>query len=122
MPATDRRSATEYSGRLARWCVGLFVTSALVALAAPAGATDWTGSISNDWWDGANWSTGTPPDSAVTANIDTTSPNAAVLSGSSASVGELSVGVSATGAVTVSNTSLFRTTSILAAVSARQEY
>jgi T5SS/PEP-CTERM-associated repeat protein len=79
---------------------------ALVGAAPSALATDWTGAVSNDWANGANWSGGTPT-SGDDAVLDVTSPNAPNIAGGiTANTAQLFIGQSATGALTVLNGSL----------------
>ncbi|WP_186398116.1 autotransporter domain-containing protein [Stappia sp. P2PMeth1] len=49
----------------------LLASCALPMLAGAAGAADWTGATSVDWFVGSNWSTGTVPMAADVATIDT---------------------------------------------------
>jgi Spy/CpxP family protein refolding chaperone len=62
------------------WCTALFNSTALVGLSAlagallfagvfasPAQAQNWTGEVSDDWFDGRNWDNGAPPPSALDA-------------------------------------------------------
>src|SRR5687768_421488 len=45
-----------------RWTTLALTTTALVGLAIPTGAAaqEWTGAVSPDWFDPANWTTGVP--------------------------------------------------------------
>ena len=64
----------------------------------------WTGGSSTDWFDTRNWSTGVIPDTADLAEIDTTSPNATVIStDGSAEVDALIIGNSDDGSLTIEN-------------------
>ncbi len=67
----------------------------------------WTGSSSTDWFTGTNWSTGDVPASSDFAEIDTTDPNATVISDSStngtAEVDLIIVGDSNTGSLIIEN-------------------
>ena len=82
------------------------LTSALWA-AGPAAATDWTGAVSSDWTNGANWSGGVAPIWGP-VDIDTTSPHAPVLGGGVfPGLGTLTVGVTGKGALTVNNGQLW---------------
>lgn len=79
-----------------------------VALSAPAEAAtidSWNGTTSSDWYATTNWSLGVLPSlSTDYTYIDTTAPNATVMSGGgSTSINSISVGVSATGMLTITN-------------------
>ncbi|MHB0766844.1 autotransporter family protein [Bradyrhizobium sp. 5.13L] len=52
-----------------------------------ASAQSWTGTTSNDWTIGSNWSGGAVPIAGNVVNINTTSPNPTVLGASGAAVG-----------------------------------
>ncbi|MGM4892603.1 autotransporter family protein [Tardiphaga sp. 839_C3_N1_4] len=72
--------------------------TALTALSAgSAAAQTWTGTTSNDWTVGTNWSGGTTPIAGSSVNINTTSPNPTILG-----VGGPAVGT--TGQIFVGNT------------------
>ncbi len=88
----------------------LFTSTALALIGAvsPVCAADWTGAVSRDWTNGANWSGGTPPGAFENVNIDRSTPNAAVLSnGAYATPFQLHVGISGVGALTVNNGSVY---------------
>jgi outer membrane autotransporter protein len=74
-----------------------------VALSAPAAATDWTGATSTDWFTAGNWDTGVVPTSSNDALINTTAPNPTVVNGANAVAKGVSVGVTGTGMLTISN-------------------
>jgi fibronectin-binding autotransporter adhesin len=80
--------------------------TALTALSAgSAAAQSWTGTTSNDWMVGTNWSGSAVP-IAGSVNIDTTSPNPTVLgvAGPAAgTTGNISVGNGLTGSLTIQN-------------------
>jgi len=59
----------------------------------PALATDWTGSTSNDWFTGANWSAGVPA-SASDVTIHTVTPNPTVIGTAGAQAKNVFVGLS----------------------------
>lgn len=62
--------------------------AALIALStASASAQSWTGTTSNDWTVGSNWSGGVVPIAGNGVNINTTSPNPTVLGIGGAAVG-----------------------------------
>ena len=80
---------------------------ALIGTASPTFASDWTGAVSSEWFDGANWSGGTPPTSADDTIVDVSSPNApSIAGGITASTAQLFIGQSGKGVVTVSNGSI----------------
>src|SRR5690606_39641052 len=94
---------------------GLHFTTALagvgVALLATAGTTtrpasaqtlDWTGAVSEDWFDSGNW-TGGFPNLADDVVIDTVTPNpAAMVSAGLAEASSLVIGDSGSGILTLS--------------------
>lgn len=83
----------------------LLASAGLAALGAgsPGLATDWTGNVSRDWSNAANWSGGTIP-SGVNAVVDVTSPNAPrIAAGVFAYTPQLFIGQSATGVLTISD-------------------
>ncbi|QWG13574.1 autotransporter outer membrane beta-barrel domain-containing protein [Bradyrhizobium sediminis] len=74
-----------------------------VALSAPAAATDWTGATSTDWFTAGNWDTGVVPTSGNDALINTTAPNPTAVNGANAVAKVVSVGVTGSGMLTISN-------------------
>ncbi|MFZ2154973.1 MAG: hypothetical protein WAV72_02460 [Bradyrhizobium sp.] len=74
-----------------------------VALSVPAAATDWTGAASTDWFTAGNWNTGVVPTSSNDALINTTAPNPTAVNGANAVAKGVSVGVTGTGMLTISN-------------------
>ena len=57
---------------------------------------DWTGAVSSDWYDAANWS-GAVPSSGETASIDSTTPLTwPIIDGGTADTGQLQIGYTAT--------------------------
>ncbi|MBR0783453.1 autotransporter outer membrane beta-barrel domain-containing protein [Bradyrhizobium iriomotense] len=83
----------------------LLATTSMAALGlalatTPSFASDWTGATSTDWFDGTNWSAGVPS-SGVDAKIDTTTPNATVISTAGANAPGVFVGYSGTGTGTL---------------------
>ncbi|CAN7543071.1 autotransporter outer membrane beta-barrel domain-containing protein [Devosia sp. LjRoot16] len=76
--------------------VGLAALALAALWAGPAAAQSWTGTTSDDWTVGSNWSGGTVP-VAGTVNIDPTSPSPTVLGKNGPAVGT-------TGSLTVGNT------------------
>ena len=89
--------------------LGLLVYSILLSLCAvsPVLSQTWTGDTSSDWFDATNWSTGAVPTDSDFIYIDTTSPNATVISdqttNGSAEAKDLIVGNSSTGSLTIEN-------------------
>lgn len=61
-------------------------------LALPAQAQNWTGAVSDDWFDGGNWDNGQPPPSAFDAVLNTVTPNPTLIDGGDASVRNLTLG------------------------------
>lgn len=76
--------------------VGLAALALAALSAGPAAAQNWTGTTSDDWTVGSNWSGGTVP-VAGAVNIDPTSPSPTVLGKNGPAVGT-------TGQLTVGNT------------------
>src|SRR5690606_25701610 len=77
--------------------------TAMLLLSGPLPAlaqTAWTGAVSNDWYDPANWTGGTP-DADLNVNIDTFMPNPAVISGGNAFTSWLLVGQFAQGELAI---------------------
>lgn len=105
-------------GRRPRLHSLLLATTAFVSFAPvlPAGAADWTGANSTDWFDDGNWNPFAPT-IGTTANINTTAP-APSIAGLGAIADELNVGFTGTGALTIlgggslltTNTYIARTT------------
>ncbi|HVI57823.1 MAG TPA: autotransporter domain-containing protein [Luteimonas sp.] len=82
----------------------LLLTAALL-LAGPLPAfaqSGWTGAVSSDWYDAGNWTAGVP-DAADNVNIDTLTPNPAVISGGNAFASWLLVGQLSQGQLTINN-------------------
>jgi outer membrane autotransporter protein len=79
------------------------VTLVCVALPAPAMAVDWTGTTSTDWYTPGNWDLGTVPTSVQSVVINTTGPNATLISGGTAAAGTTNIGLNNTGMLTISN-------------------
>lgn len=83
--------------------------AALIALTpGSASAQNWTGTTSNDWTVGSNWSGGVVPIAGNVVSINTTSPNPTVLGAGGAAAGatgSISVGVTAgpSGSLTIQN-------------------
>jgi T5SS/PEP-CTERM-associated repeat protein len=67
-----------------------------------AQANDWTGGVSNDWFNAGNWSPNAVPTAAEDATIDTTTSNPVTISGAAASSLAVTVGDTATGALQIS--------------------
>ncbi|MDQ8698471.1 autotransporter domain-containing protein [Hyphomicrobium sp. LHD-15] len=86
----------------------LLASAGLAALGvgSPGLATDWTGNVSSDWSNAANWSGGAPG-SSVNAVIDATSPNAPRIVGGIHETPQLVIGQSSTGALTISDGTLW---------------
>ncbi|SEI09009.1 fibronectin-binding autotransporter adhesin [Tardiphaga sp. OK245] len=108
-PDRTRRSAPDSHGtRLLRLLLASASVAALTAISAgSAAAQSWTGTTSNDWMVGTNWSGSAVP-IAGSVTIDTTSPNPTVLgvAGPAAgTTGNISVGVNtgSTGSLTIQN-------------------
>jgi outer membrane autotransporter protein len=84
--------------KLARWLTLALTTTALVGIAVPtaAMATEWTGAVSADWSDPANWTAGVPT-SADQAGINTIAPNSPVIAAAGAQAQTTVVGGTAEG-------------------------
>jgi fibronectin-binding autotransporter adhesin len=79
------------------------MAAALLATASSSRAqTDWTGTVSSDWFTAGNWNAGVPT-SATSANIDSATPNATVVGAAGATVQNLAVGSVGTGILTIQN-------------------
>ncbi|SFM17274.1 outer membrane autotransporter barrel domain-containing protein [Bradyrhizobium sp. NFR13] len=74
-----------------------------IALPAPAVAIDWTGTTSTDWYTPGNWDLATVPTSVQSVVINTTGPNATLISGGTAVAGTTNIGLNNTGMLTISN-------------------
>jgi T5SS/PEP-CTERM-associated repeat protein len=90
--------------------VALMASTALLSSAVTAQAQQaWTAATSNNWFTGSNWSTNSAPGNGDQPTIDTTTPNPAVVDGgaaggpATASLGQVVVGNSGTGTLTVQN-------------------
>ena len=64
--------------------------------------TNWTGAVSNDWFNAGNWNAGVPT-AATSANIDTVTPNSTEVRGAGATALNLAVGQSGTGMLAIQN-------------------
>ena len=64
--------------------------------------TVWDGSDSTNWFNDGNWSAGAPT-AGVSATIDATMPNSAVISGGAATSGTIDVGALGTGTLLIEN-------------------
>ena len=99
-----RRGAT--SG--ARGCK--FASSRLLAAIALVAAstvsthaqTNWTGAVSNGWFNPGNWNAGVPT-AATSANINTMTPNSTEVRGAGAAALNLAVGQNGTGILVIQN-------------------
>ncbi|WP_420878666.1 autotransporter outer membrane beta-barrel domain-containing protein [Tardiphaga robiniae] len=120
-PERARLPAARKQTELLRLLLTSASAAALMALSAGAASAQtvgWTGTTSNDWTVGSNWSGGTVPIGTGTLNIVTTSPNATVLGVSGPAIGVTGILVlgSATagtfGNLTIQNGSTLTTSSI----------
>jgi len=64
--------------------------------------TNWTGAVSNGWFNPGNWDAGVPT-AATSANIDTVTPNSTEVRGAGATALNLTVGQSGTGMLVIQN-------------------
>lgn len=89
-------------GRHRRLLAVTALATGCLALSSFAQAADinWTGTTSNDWFDASNWDSGVPTSSQV-GSVDTTTPNAAVISGAAATAVAVRAGKSSTGTITI---------------------
>ena len=88
--------------RLGDRSAALLATTALfIASAVSAHANDWTGAASSNWFLGANWAPAFVPRQTDDAIINTVSPNSTVLASPGALVGNVFVGQTATGMLTI---------------------
>ena len=98
-------------GNGARRARQLLLTSASAAAiiavsSSAASAQTWTGATSNDWTVGSNWSGGVAPTAGSVTNINTNSPNSAVVGASGAATatsGTLFIGDVTSGTLTIQN-------------------
>ena len=87
-----------------------FVLSTLLATIALFAAstvsthaqTNWTGAVSNGWFNAGNWNAGVPT-AATSANIDTVTPNSTEVRGAGATALNLAVGQNGTGMLAIQN-------------------
>lgn len=92
-----------------RLLAGVSCAALALSLSLPAAAQNWTGATSTDWTDGANWDSGVVPTDLTLVNIDTTSPNPAVLGVNGAATGftdGLAIGRATAGQLTVQSGSV----------------
>ena len=92
--------------------LSLLLGTTCLSTVPAAAQTAWIGTVSNDWFAAANWGSSgapnaTPPDAGTAAQIDTTAPNATLLSGGAAAAKSLSIGTlpGQTGSLTVQGSS-----------------
>jgi hypothetical protein len=76
------------------------VVAALVAATSAHAQTNWTGTVSSDWFIAGNWNAGVPT-GATNANIDTVTPNPTVVAAPNATAQNLAVGQVGTGVLTI---------------------
>ena len=96
-----RRGATSGAG-----CK--FASSRLLAAIALVAAstvsthaqTNWTGAVSNGWFNPGNWNAGVP-NAATSANIDTVTPNSTEVRGAGATALNVAVGQNGTGMLVI---------------------
>ena len=75
-----------------------------LATVTPSRADEtWVGTTSNDWFDAHNWFLPLVPTSTDNVTIDTVNPNATVVGAAGAVANSLTVGVFATGTLTIQN-------------------
>ena len=82
----------------------LLTTTAIAALLAAASSShaqsNWTGLVSNGWFNSGNWIGGVPSQT-TDANIDTVTPNSTEIRGAGAQAQNLSVGSNGTGMLVI---------------------
>jgi T5SS/PEP-CTERM-associated repeat protein/autotransporter-associated beta strand protein len=98
-----RDSKYAWSGGLLT-LIALLPASSLLLSVSPAAAqdTDWIGAQDSNWLNPNNWTSGVPTGAGSRATIDTTTPGA-LLSGVAGITGELIVGGTGTGALSIQN-------------------
>ena len=64
--------------------------------------TNWTGAVSNGWFNAGNWNAGVPT-AATSANIDTVTPNSTEVRGAGATALNLTVGQNGIGMLAIPN-------------------
>ena len=72
----------------------------LAATSSTRAQTNWTGTLSDNWFTAGNWNAGVPT-AATSANIDTVSPNATVVATPGGTAVNLAVGQNGTGTLTI---------------------
>jgi outer membrane autotransporter protein len=84
---------------LAGGCVALVG----LALSTEAAATDWTGTVSTDWYTAGNWDLNALPTSADSVVVNATGINPTLINGGIASAATTTVGLNNDGLLTISN-------------------
>jgi T5SS/PEP-CTERM-associated repeat protein len=74
----------------------------LAATSSTRAQTNWTGTVSSDWFTALNWNAGVPT-AGTNANIDTVLPNPTVVAAPGGTALTLAVGQSGTGMLTIQN-------------------
>ena len=105
----SRRRAT--SGARDRKFVSSRLLAAITLFAAStvsthAQITNWTGTVSSDWFNAGNWTAGVPtnvPPPGTSVNIDTTTPNPTAITSAGATAFNVNVGQVGTGMLTIQN-------------------
>ncbi|NEI71715.1 autotransporter domain-containing protein [Rhizobium lusitanum] len=77
------------------------ISACLTSAAAVAASLSWTGGVDSNWNNAGNWSTASVPSSADSVIVDGGSPAPEIIAGTSASAGNLTVGLDGDGALTV---------------------
>ena len=87
-----------------KWTIGLAAAGLLALSGSAFGQLLWTGEVSEDWFDAANWSGGVPTATSNQVRINTTHPNPAAIDGAAAETGSsLSVGHTSVGVLSIVN-------------------
>jgi len=92
-----KRKAIQFSAS-----AGALIAIALLAPTETHAQTNWTGTISTDWFAAGNWNAGIPT-AATDANINTATPNATVVGAAGATALNLAVGATGTALLTIQN-------------------
>ena len=92
-----KRKAIQFSAS-----AGALIAISLLAPTETHAQTNWTGTISTDWFAAGNWNAGIPT-AATDANINTATPNATVVGAAGATALNLAVGATGTALLTIQN-------------------
>ena len=92
------RACSKFASSSLLAIIALFIASTVSTHAQ----TNWTGTVSNGWFNPGNWDAGVPT-AATSANIDTVTPNSTEVRGAGATALNLAVGQNGTGMLVIQN-------------------